>query len=102
MSLVDKFKGLSQSAQDGAKNATLSVFQIIFRLISGFFIGLTVALIGQEVIGYGSLGLILILLSVLSSIYLILSKWSIAHILIFDLICVLIATVLRMYILIAP
>jgi hypothetical protein len=70
--------------------------------VTGLFVGLTMALIGQELMGYETLALIFAAVVVLAIIIRILSSWSISQILIFDLIVVLLAMLMRMYILVAP
>jgi len=102
MSVGEKLKGLSGNIQTGAKNATHSLTHILLRLISGFFIGLVLALIIQELSQSGEFVLVFLTIVFTAAIYKSLSRFTIVHILIFDLICVLLATVLRMYILIAP
>ncbi len=102
MGLGDRMKGLAGNMQDGVKSSSLSLFNLCLRLVTGFMLGLTIALIGQELIGYGTFALLFCIVVVTSAITKILSGWAIGHILIFDLICVLVAMLLRMYILVAP
>lgn len=102
MSLSERMSGLSQRAQDSAKSGLTSLFHISLRLMTGFFLGLTLALIGQEMMGYGMFALIFFVVITIGVILKTFSEWSIPKILVFDFICVLIATILRMYILLAP
>ena len=102
MGIGDKMRGLSTSVQDGVKSTSLTVFHISLRLITGFFVGLTLSLIGQELIGYGTFALIFATIVVLAVITKLLANWSVGQILIFDLIVVLVGMLLRMYILVAP
>jgi len=102
MSVGEKLKGFSNNVQTGAKNATHSLTHILLRLISGFFIGLVLSLIVQELSHSGNFMLLFLTIVFTAAIYKSLARLSIINILIFDLICVLIGTVLRMYILIAP
>lgn len=88
--------------QQTAKNTTVSLTHKILRLISGFFIGLVIALIIQELLQGATLMFIFLTVLFMMLVYKLLAKLQIVHILIFDLVCVLIATVLRMYIMIAP
>lgn len=102
MGLTDKMKGLATNVQDGVKTSTISLTNFILRLFSGAFLGLTLGLIGQELMGYGTVALVFCLI-VIAGIFMRLSaSWKIPHILIFDLICILVAQLLRMYILLAP
>ncbi len=102
MSIGDKMRGFANNAQEGVKTSTISLFHIFLRLITGLFLGLTLGLIGQELTGYGTFVLLFVMVVVVSIIMKLLSSWSIGRILIFDLICVLVAMLLRMYILVAP
>lgn len=102
MGIGDKMRGLASSAQDGVKSSTISLFHISLRLITGLLLGLTLALIGQELVGYGTFALLFVMVVVVAIIMKLLANWSIGQILIFDLICVLVAMLLRMYILVAP
>lgn len=102
MSLGEKMKGLAVNVQEGVKTSSISIFNIILRLITGIALGLTIALICQELFSYGNFAL-LFCLTVVAGLFLKISnQWSTWHILIFDLICILVAQLLRMYILLAP
>lgn len=102
MGIGDKMRGLATNVQDGVKSSTLTFFHICLRLITGSLVGLTLALIGQELIGYGTFALIFATIVVLAVVAKILARWSFGQIFIFDLIVVLVGMLLRMYILIAP
>lgn len=64
--------------------------------------GLTVALIGEEIIGYRIFSFLLVVFVMTGVVVRVSKKWNWIGLLIFDLICILIGLVLRMYILIAP
>lgn len=102
MGIGDRMRGLATDVQTGVKSTTMKLLHFSLRLLSGFFLGLTIALIGQELLGYGNFALIFATTVVLSVIMKILSQWTFGQILIFDLIAVLVAMLLRMYILVAP
>jgi hypothetical protein len=102
MGISDKMKGLATNVQEGVKTSSVSLFNLFLRLVTGFFLGLTLALVGQQLTGYGMFGLLLCLVVIMALITKVLVKWSVGQILIFDLICVLVAMLLRMYILVAP
>jgi hypothetical protein len=72
------------------------------RLISGLILGLTLTLIGQEAAGYGAVSFWFVLIAMTTTFVRLSRSWSASGVLIFDLIAVLMALVLRMYILIAP
>lgn len=93
---------MAQGTQLKAKSSAQAFIQISFRILTGFFIGLTLALIGQELVGYGSFSLLFLNLVVLGLFFRLSQSWSVVKILIFDLVCVLVIQILKMYILIAP
>ncbi|KYG60760.1 hypothetical protein [Bdellovibrio bacteriovorus] len=102
MGIGDKMRGLASSAQEGVKSSTLSFFHFTLRFITGILLGLVLGLIGQELMGYGTFALIFVMVVVTAVILKLQSSWSFGQILIFDLICVLVGMLLRMYILVAP
>lgn len=102
MGLADNFKNMAQQIQMTTKNTTVSFTQKMMRLVSGFFIGLVLGLIIQELTHSGSLVLTFLTILITATIYKLLARFNLFQILIFDLICVLVATLLRMYIMIAP
>jgi len=100
--VADKLKGFSTNLQEGAKNSSVSLIGMTLRVLTGFMLGLTLGLIGQEVLGYGSMSLIFMMVVVMGLVVKTTSGWNIGKILIFDLFLILVAMLLRMYILIAP
>jgi small-conductance mechanosensitive channel len=85
MGIGDRMKGFANNMQDGAKNTSISLFHILLRLVTGVLLGLTLALIGQELVGYGSFALMFVMITVVAIVYKL-----------------LVAMLLRMYILVAP
>lgn len=102
MGISDKVKGFSTNVQDGVKTSSVSLVCLTLRVLTGFMLGLTLGLIGQELIGYGTLALTFMMVVVVGLVMKTTSGWNIGKILIFDLILVLVAMLLRMYILVAP
>lgn len=102
MGIGDRMKGLATDVQEGVKTSSLSLLNLLLRLISGFFLGLTLALVFQELAGFGTLMLVFLNVLILGLFVRVSASWSIFQILIFDLFCVLVAQLLRMYILLAP
>lgn len=102
MALSDKMKGFSTNVQEGVKTSSVSTVCLTLRVLTGFMLGLTLGLIGQELTGYGSLALTFMMVVVMGLVLKTTSGWGLAKILIFDLILVLVAMLLRMYILVAP
>lgn len=102
MVLTDKLKNISSQVQQGTTQASLSLTHAILRFVSSFFIGYVLALIIQEMTKSGSLMLLFTTLVLMFSFYKAFSRLSLIQIIVFDLICVLIGTLLRLYIQIAP
>jgi hypothetical protein len=102
MGLTDKLQNISAQAEAGAKKITHGFFHISFRLVTGFFLGLVLALVFQELWGYQTLLLIFMTTTLMALIYKSLAQLSLLQILVFDLICILVLTLLKMYVLIAP
>lgn len=102
MGLADNLKNLSQQLQQSAKNTSVSLAQRTLRIVSGFFVGLVLALITQELMHTEVLVFLFLTTLISAIIYKLLARLQIFQILIFDLICVLIGILLRMYIMIAP
>jgi F0F1-type ATP synthase assembly protein I len=102
MSAAQNFKNFAGNMQHGAKNASLSLLQRSLRILSGFFIGVVLALITQEFTQNGTLVLVFLTIMFMLVVYKILRSLSIWQIIIFDVICILVANTLRMYIMMAP
>ncbi len=102
MSITDNIKTMAANLQQGAKNSTVTLTQKVLRLLSGLFIALILSLIIQEMMQSGTLMLVFLTLLFTSIVYIFLGKFSVVQILIFDLICVLIALLMRLYIMVAP
>jgi hypothetical protein len=102
MGISDNLKNMSASLQQGAKNTTVSISHKLLRLISGFFIALVLSLIIQEMMQSGTLMLLFFTTLFTALIYSFLGRFSILQILIFDLFCVLIVSLMRLYIMAAP
>lgn len=102
MGIASKATQFASQVQQGAKNSTISILAMALKVFTGFVIGLTFALIGQEMIKYETFMFIFVMVVVWGLIFRLTMKWSLGSILIFDLISVLVALLLRMYILVAP
>jgi hypothetical protein len=100
--ISDKMSEISNNVQEGVKTSSISFLAFTIKLITGLLIGLTLSLIGQEMMNYGNLIFVFVLLMVTATVMKTIWTWNLGKVLIFDLICALIAVSLRMYILIAP
>ena len=84
------------------KSTSMGVLTFSLKLFSGFMLGLTFALIGEETFSYGTFSFFFVI-SALTLCFLRLAKgWSWVSVLVFDLICVLLALLIRVYIMVAP
>ena len=83
-----------------ASSSGLALF--IFKALSGLLLGLTIAIIGQEIIGYGTFSFTLVIVVVVGAVLRMARQWRWLAMGVFNLICVLLALLLRMYVLIAP
>ncbi|MEQ1721560.1 MAG: hypothetical protein ABL930_00170 [Pseudobdellovibrio sp.] len=100
--MADNLKNVTSNMQQSAKNASITIFQRLLRLISGFFVGIVLSLIIQEFTQSGTLMLLFFTTLFMLIVYKLLRPLSIFQIFIFDVICILIAISLRMYVMIAP
>ena len=90
------------NVQERFRITTNVVALLGFKALSGVLVGMTLGLVAQEIIQYGTLSFVLVTIVTTACILKIAKSWTWTHIFIFDLICVLIGLLLRMYILIAP
>jgi hypothetical protein len=72
------------------------------KLATGLLVALTIALIGQEMMGYGTFAFVFLMIVVTAGLLKIMSSWRLSAVLLFDLFCVLVALLLRLYIQVAP
>ena len=102
MSLADNLKNVTSNMQQSATSVTITFFQRALRLVSGFFVGIVLSLIIQEFAQSGTLMLLFFTTLFMLIVYKLLRPLSVFQIFIFDVICILIAISLRMYVMIAP
>lgn len=102
MGITDKFSQFAGQMQDGVKNTSVSAFAIFLKVVTAFMVSLTLALIGQEMMNYGSFAFIFMMVVVIGLLWKLMSKWTVGAVLLFDLFCVLVALLLRLYIQVAP
>lgn len=84
------------------KNSSFSFFTFAVKLFSGLAIGLTLSLIAQEIIGYADFAFFFVIVLFTGVFLKIAKKWQLLGVVIFDVFCVLLGTLLKMYIMIAP
>jgi hypothetical protein len=91
-----------QTLNEGAKKSATHISVFILKVASAFMVALTVTLIFQEMIGFSTFSFVLICMTFLLGLIKMMNPWGISAVLVFDLICILTALLLRMYILVAP
>ncbi|MBK9293636.1 MAG: hypothetical protein IPM57_04205 [Oligoflexia bacterium] len=84
------------------KESSKGVFLLVAKTVSGVLLGLTVALVVRGFTGYGYLGFTFVVVAITGAFLKLSQKWKIQGVLLFNLFCVMVAMLLRMYILIAP
>lgn len=102
MNLTNNMKNFAGNMQQGAKTASVTFFQRFLRLLTGFFVGVVLALIIQELTQSGTLVLVFLTVLFMMLVYRLLRSLTILHIIIFQAFCILVANSLRMYIMMAP
>ena len=91
-----------QNVQIRFKQSSAGIFTFFFKLVTGLFLGLTFALVGEELIGYESLAFWFVIVAILGAFLRVSRAWSAGAVLVFNLVCVLVGMLLRMYIVVAP
>lgn len=84
------------------KQSSRSIALLMFKLFSSFFVGLTLALVVQTLMGIGQVAFVFIILATMGAFVRVSKGWEFTGVIIFNLFCVMTALLLRMYILIAP
>jgi hypothetical protein len=95
MSLLD-------DVQYKIKSGSSSFIVFSLKFFSGLFLGAVLAIIGDELMRFGSLAYWFVIV-VTTAVFLKVSKpWGPWGVVIFNLVCLLVGMLLRMYILISP
>ncbi len=102
MRISEKMNNLADGMKSGVKTGSARTLLVVLRGLTAFFLALTLSLAGQEASHYGTLSLLFVILVVMAVFMRISQAWTLGHVLIFDLMMVLVAQLLRMYILLAP
>ena len=92
--------------QERFKKSSGDVFTFALKLVTGLVVGFVLAQIIQEILGHKDLSMSLtgwFILAVVTAVFMRISKnWALGAVLIFDLVCILIGIILRLYITVAP
>lgn len=98
----EKIKGFAGGVQDQVKTSATSLGLLSIKILSGAALGLTIGLVFQELFGYGDISLVFVLIVITGLFTKLTSEWTLGKLFVFDLICVLVAKLLQMYLLLAP
>jgi cell shape-determining protein MreD len=88
--------------QGRIKESSRSFALLLGKILTGFILGLTVALIVRAIVGSGNFVFTLTIVACAAVFVRIAQKWKPAGVLLFNLFCVMTAMLLRMYIMLAP
>lgn len=91
-----------ENVQYKLKTSSTDIINLVLKIFSGLLLGLTFAIVGQEILGYGTISFVLVIVVTTLALLRVAKSWRIAGVLVFDLILVLTGLLLRMYIQIAP
>ena len=72
--------GLLDNAQDRLKTGSNALALLAYKVVIGLFLGLTLALVGLEIIKYGWFSIVLVILVVTGSLIRITRSLSLIHI----------------------
>lgn len=102
MGISDKMSQLAGQMQDGVKTSSVSFANLALKLVTAFFIALTLSLIIQEMMGSGTFTFIFTMVLVVGLVMKLIGQWNLGAVLLFDLFCVLVALLLKLYLQVAP
>jgi hypothetical protein len=90
------------NVQTKLKSSSTNLVLFFFKLLTGLFLGITMSIVSQTIIGYGDWSFWFVMVMV-SAVFLRVSKeWGAWGVVIFNLIVFLVGLLLRLYIQIAP
>lgn len=93
---------LIQNMQIQIKRSSQSMVLFTLKLLSGVVLGLVLAIAGEELIGYGTFSFWFVAI-LFTGVFLRISRpWSLGALMVYNLVCVLMGLLLRMYVLVAP
>ncbi len=102
MSVLDQINSKASQMGTNARLGLQGLLLILCKIISGLILGLTFALIGEQIFQYGPLLFSFVIITVTGAFYRISKSWGSIGLLIFDLLCILAALLIRMYVVVAP
>ena len=94
--------GIGSKIQIQFKKSSSSLLLLGFRVFTGAMLGLTFALIGDEMISYGQFIFTFVIVAICLSFLRISRYWSFIAVVVFNLVCILVGMLLRFYIMVGP
>lgn len=91
-----------ENVQYRLKTSSVEIFNVLLKIFSGGVLGLTFAIAGQEIVGYGRFSFIFIIVVCALAFLRVAKGWRIGAVLIFNLVMILLGMLLRMYVQLAP
>ncbi|MGE3975011.1 MAG: hypothetical protein AB7F59_10855 [Bdellovibrionales bacterium] len=91
-----------QDMQYKIKSSSSNLFVFSLKFFSGLFLGTVFAIIGHELMNYGSMAYWFVIVLTMAVFLRISKPWGAWGVVIFNLVCLLVGMLLRMYILISP
>lgn len=91
-----------EAIQDKFRTSWVFLALFSFRAIISLFIGVTFAIVGEQIIGYENFAYIFVMVVTFFLVMKVTRPWTWVQNIVFCLVCVLIGLLLRMYILVAP
>lgn len=102
MGLSEGMAKVTQQMQDGVRVTVTGLIGWVLKICSALALGFTISIIAQEVLKFGMLAFLFVMIVITGTVTRLIQKWSILNVLAFDLVCVLVGLGLKMYILLAP
>lgn len=102
MGIGDKLEGFASNMKHSAQATGLTIFTAFLRILTGLVLGYVIGIVAQELMHFGSLGVLLFVVVLTAAFYKISSEWSLLKVFLFDVFCILVLQILKMYIMLAP
>ncbi len=102
MGITDKLEGLTHNMKTSAQTGGVHFLTGFLRVLTGMVLGYILGLVVQEMMGFGSLGILLFVVVSTAVFFKISMGWSFLKVFLFDIFCVLVLQILKMYIMLAP
>lgn len=102
MGFGERMDGFAGSIKGTAHNSSVKGTSILLRILTGLILGYVLALMSQEIMGFGNLVVLFFVIVFTAAFYRISATWTVFKIIMFDVFCALVLQILKMYILLAP